>query len=163
MRLPSRQNPSVFHEENEQNGIVEGRAKNCKTVSATAGFLGIYVGREKRIQYRAVQHLGHRATRQNLLALPPTLPRGPKVVPRPSYHPACSRYSDDFGQTMPQTDTQPHCLLESWDTSRKVWVADPAEHESIASATAAASERGVYRIVLVNGDRRLELDAFAIV
>ena len=60
MRLPSRQNPSVFHEENEQNGIVEGLAKNCKTVSATAGFLGIYVGREKRIQYRAL-HLRHAA------------------------------------------------------------------------------------------------------
>ena len=64
---------------------------------------------------------------------------------------------------MPQTDSPPHCILELWATNRKVWVADPAEHESIAAATAAANERGVYRIVLVNGDRRLEMDAFAIV
>ena len=64
---------------------------------------------------------------------------------------------------MPQTATQPHCLLESWDTSRKTWVADPAHHESIAAATAAAVERGVYRVVSVNGDRRLEMDVFAIV
>ena len=64
---------------------------------------------------------------------------------------------------MPQTDAPPHCLLESWDTSRKVWVPDPAPYESIATATAAAAERGVYRVVLVHGDRRLEMDIFAIV
>jgi len=64
---------------------------------------------------------------------------------------------------MPQNSTQPHCLLESWETSRKVWVAARAHHESIAAATAAATERGVYRIVVVNGDRRLEMDTFAIV
>ena len=64
---------------------------------------------------------------------------------------------------MLQTATQPHCLRESWEPSRKAWVADPAQHESIAAATAAATERGVYRIVVVNGDRRLEMDTFAIV
>jgi len=64
---------------------------------------------------------------------------------------------------MPQIDASPHCLLESWDTSRKVWVADPAFYESIAAATAAATERGVYRVVFVHGDRRLEMDLFAIV
>lgn len=64
---------------------------------------------------------------------------------------------------MPQTDAPPYCLLESWDTSRKVWVAAPALYESIATATAAAAERGVYRVVFVHGDRRLEMDLFAIV
>jgi hypothetical protein len=64
---------------------------------------------------------------------------------------------------MPQTATQPHCLLELWEPIRKAWVAAPAHHESIAAATAAAVERGVYRVVFVNRDRRLEMDAFAIV
>jgi hypothetical protein len=31
------------------------------------------------------------------------------------------------------------------------------------TATAAATERGVYRVVFVHGDRRLEMDLFAIV
>jgi hypothetical protein len=64
---------------------------------------------------------------------------------------------------MPQTDTQPHCLLELWEPSRKALAADPAEHESIAAATAAAADRCVYRVVLANAGRRLEVDAFAIV
>ena len=64
---------------------------------------------------------------------------------------------------MPHTDVQPYCVLESWDANAKAWVAGSAQHESITSATETAHERGVYRVVVVNGERRLEMDAFAIV
>lgn len=64
---------------------------------------------------------------------------------------------------MPQPHAMPRCLLESWDTTARAWVADPAEHASIAAATAAATDRGMYRVIVVNGDRRLELETFAIV
>lgn len=64
---------------------------------------------------------------------------------------------------MPLPDVTPHCLLESWDTTARAWVTDTAEHESIAAATAAATERGVYRIVFVSGERRLEMETFAVV
>lgn len=64
---------------------------------------------------------------------------------------------------MPQIDAEPYCVLETWDTVRKDWVPVPARHESVAAATSAATERGVYRVVFINRDRRLELDSFAIV
>ena len=63
---------------------------------------------------------------------------------------------------MPEPAANPHCILESWDTARKTWVPVPAAYASIAAATAAAHDRGVYRVVVVNADRRLETDAFAI-
>lgn len=64
---------------------------------------------------------------------------------------------------MPRTDAVPYCLLEAWDTGRKEWLVEPQEYESIAAATAAATDRGVYRVVLVTATQRVEMDAFAIV
>ncbi len=64
---------------------------------------------------------------------------------------------------MPTTTDIPHCILEAWCTASKAWVPDPARYDSIASATAAARERGIYRVVVVSGERRLEDDPFAIV
>ena len=64
---------------------------------------------------------------------------------------------------MQQADIACHCRLESWHMAPKAWVADPTRHESIAAAMAAATERGVYRVVLVNGDRSLEVEVFAVV
>ena len=60
-------------------------------------------------------------------------------------------------------DPEPHCVLEVWDTGRRVWMADTVAHRTIAEATAAALERGVYRVVLVSHGRRLEMDVFAVV
>jgi hypothetical protein len=64
---------------------------------------------------------------------------------------------------MPPSGAAIYCVLESWDTTAKEWVVESNRHESIASATGTATERGVYRVVVVNGQRRLEMDAFAIV
>lgn len=64
---------------------------------------------------------------------------------------------------MKTTANVPHCILEVWDTSSKAWVPDPTRHETIASATAAAQERGIYRVVVVSGDRRLDIEPFAII
>lgn len=64
---------------------------------------------------------------------------------------------------MPVIDRKPHCTLETWDTRGKTWVPDPAVYPSVAAATAAAAERGVYRVVLVTHGRSLEVDVFAIV
>jgi hypothetical protein len=60
-------------------------------------------------------------------------------------------------------DLEPHCVLEVWDTCRKAWAADTVTHRTVAEATAAALERGVYRVVLVCRGQRLELDVFAVV
>lgn len=64
---------------------------------------------------------------------------------------------------MPQTEVTPYCVLESWDTIARAWRADPDRHASIASAREAARERGVYRVVVVHGDAKTEMDLFAIV
>lgn len=66
-------------------------------------------------------------------------------------------------QPMKTTAIVPHCILEVWDTASKTWVPTTARHDTIASATAAARERGVYRVVVVSGDRRLDTEPFAIV
>ena len=63
----------------------------------------------------------------------------------------------------PHADVEPHCVLEVWDTARRAWTADAVAYPTIAEATAAAIERGVYRIVLVGRGQRLELDVFAVV
>lgn len=57
----------------------------------------------------------------------------------------------------------PQCRLESWDANAKAWVTDPTPYESIAAATKAATERGVYRVVVVKGERTVDTEAFAIV
>lgn len=64
---------------------------------------------------------------------------------------------------MSVTTREPHCVLEAWDTGRKAWVAMPSQYASIAAATAAATERGIYRVVLVERSQKLPLDIFAIV
>jgi hypothetical protein len=64
---------------------------------------------------------------------------------------------------MPQTAVDPYCVLESWDTASRAWVPTPPAHPSIGAATAAAQERGIYGVVVVYGDRRVEIEPFAIV
>lgn len=60
-------------------------------------------------------------------------------------------------------DDPPLCRLESWDANAKAWMIDPTPYESIAAATQAAAERGIYRVVVVTGGRTVETEAFAIV
>lgn len=64
---------------------------------------------------------------------------------------------------MPPNANVPHCVLEVWDTATKAWMTDRARHETIAEATAAATERGIYRVAVVNGDRCLYIQPFAII
>jgi hypothetical protein len=42
-------------------------------------------------------------------------------------------------------------------------VETPTRYESPAAAAAAATERGIYRVVCSSGGRRLEVDAFAVI
>ena len=65
----------------------------------------------------------------------------------------------------PPLPSQPHpcCTLETWDSGRKAWVETPARYESPAAAAAAATERGIYRVVCSSGDRRFEVDSFAVI
>jgi len=63
---------------------------------------------------------------------------------------------------MPPSASTPHCLLESWDPQAKAWITDPTPHESVAAAVRAATERSVYRVVLVANGHMLEVETFAI-
>lgn len=95
------------------------------------------------------------ATTPSLMVMPtPMRSSMPSTTPTPSpIAPA----------TRPSADPEPHCVLEAWDTGRKAWVADTVAHRTIAEAIAAASDRGIYRIVLVSRGGRLELEVFAVV
>ena len=64
---------------------------------------------------------------------------------------------------MPQPAVAPYCVLESGDPAAQSWQPAPVRHASVADATASASERGIYRVVVVSGGRRTELEPFAIV
>jgi hypothetical protein len=56
-----------------------------------------------------------------------------------------------------------YVLLSRWCCVAKSWRDIPERHESVGAAEAAATERGIYRVVFVCGDRRLAMEPFGVI
>jgi hypothetical protein len=57
----------------------------------------------------------------------------------------------------------PYILLSRWCTATSSWRDLPARHESVGAAESAATDRGIYRVVFVCGDRRLPMEPFGVI
>jgi hypothetical protein len=53
--------------------------------------------------------------------------------------------------------------LSRWCSQTSSWCDLPARHDSAGAAEAAATERGIYRVVFVCGDRRLPMEPFGVI
>jgi len=54
-------------------------------------------------------------------------------------------------------------LLSRWCGQTSSWRDLPARHESVGAAESAASDRGIYRVVFVSGERRLPMEPFGVI
>jgi hypothetical protein len=54
-------------------------------------------------------------------------------------------------------------LLSQWCPASSSWQDLPARHESVGAAESAATDRGIYRVVFVCGDRRLPMEPFGVI
>ena len=54
-------------------------------------------------------------------------------------------------------------LLSQWCCVAKSWRDIPSRHDSVGAAESAATERGIYRVVFVCGDRRLPMEPFGVI
>lgn len=54
-------------------------------------------------------------------------------------------------------------VLAAWRTATKTWRAAPGRYDSPSDAHRIATERAIYRGIYVCGDRRCDLEPFAIV
>lgn len=59
--------------------------------------------------------------------------------------------------------SDPFIVLSRWCDDTSSWRDLPGRHESVGAAESAATDRGIYRVVLVCGDRRLVMEPFAVV
>jgi len=57
----------------------------------------------------------------------------------------------------------PYILLSRWCCVAKSWRDLPERHDSVGVAESAATERGIYRVVFVCGDRRLAMEPFGVI
>ena len=57
----------------------------------------------------------------------------------------------------------PHIVLSHWCGQTSSWRDLPGEHNSAGAAKSAATDRGIYRVVFVCGERRLAMEPFAVV
>ncbi len=53
-----------------------------------------------------------------------------------------------------------YVLLSRWCAESSSWREIPVWHDSVGAAEAAATDRGIYRVVFVCGDRRLPIESF---
>jgi hypothetical protein len=60
-------------------------------------------------------------------------------------------------------DGEPYILLSLWCSETTAWRDLPARYAAVGAAESAASARGIYRVVLVCGERRLPMEPFAVV
>ena len=54
-------------------------------------------------------------------------------------------------------------VLSRWCCATSVWRDLPGQHDSAGAAESAATDRGIYRVVFVCGERRLAMEPFAVV
>jgi hypothetical protein len=56
-----------------------------------------------------------------------------------------------------------YVLLSRWCAASSSWRDIPARHDSVGAAEAAARDRGIYRVVVVCGARRLPMEPFGVI
>lgn len=54
-------------------------------------------------------------------------------------------------------------VLAAWCTVSKAWQEQPEQYDSVWEAQAAATARGIYRVIYLRDGRRLNMEPFAIV
>jgi hypothetical protein len=54
-------------------------------------------------------------------------------------------------------------LLTAWCTTSCQWLVVPGQFSTVQDAQTAATKRGIYRVVCVCENRRLELEPFAVI
>ena len=54
-------------------------------------------------------------------------------------------------------------VLSRWCCATSSWRDLPGQHDSVGAAESAATDRGIYRVVFVCGERRLAMEPFAVV
>ncbi len=54
-------------------------------------------------------------------------------------------------------------LLSRWCGQTSSWCDLPSRHDSIGAAESAATDRGIYRVAFVCGDRRLPMEPFGVI
>jgi hypothetical protein len=59
--------------------------------------------------------------------------------------------------------SEPFVLLSQWCCLSKAWRDIPARYASVGAAESAATERGIYRVVFVCGQRRLPMEPFGVI
>ena len=59
--------------------------------------------------------------------------------------------------------SEPFVVLSRWCDQTSSWRDLPARHDSVGAAESSATVRGIYRVVLVRGERRLTMEPFAVV
>jgi hypothetical protein len=59
--------------------------------------------------------------------------------------------------------TDQFVLLSRWCSASSSWRDLPARHDSVGAAESAATERGIYRVVFVCGERRLAMEPFGVI
>jgi hypothetical protein len=57
----------------------------------------------------------------------------------------------------------PYILLSRWCSATSSWCDIPVRHDSVGAAESAATDRGIYRVVFVCGDRRLPMEPFGVI
>lgn len=56
----------------------------------------------------------------------------------------------------------PFIVLSRWCCATSLWRDLPGQHDSVGAAESAATDRGIYRVVFVCGERRLAMEPFAV-
>ena len=59
--------------------------------------------------------------------------------------------------------TEQFILLSRWCGQSSSWHDLRSRHDSVGAAESTATERGIYRIVFVCGDRRLAMEPFGVI
>lgn len=57
----------------------------------------------------------------------------------------------------------PFIVLSRWCGQTSSWRDLTARHDSAGAAESAATERGIYRVVFVSGERRLAMEPFGVI
>lgn len=58
---------------------------------------------------------------------------------------------------------EPFIVLSRRCTATSSWCDIPRRHDSVGAAESAATERGIYRVVFVSGERRLPMEPFGVI